>query len=55
MKIFWLCRVLREPSLECTQKYKDFYCHNDTTWITWEEDGHFNQICFSEDKTCSKI
>lgn len=47
--IFWLCRLLREPSNRASKKYKDFYARNDRTWIVWFENDECKSLCFSEE------
>lgn len=48
-KIFWLCRLLREPSTRAHKKLGDFYVRSDRTWIVWFENDESKSLCFHED------
>ena len=48
-KMFWLCRLLGEPSIRAHKKLGDFYVRSDRTWIVWFENDECKSLCFHED------
>lgn len=48
-KMFWLCRLLREPSIKAHKKLGDFYVRSDRTWMVWFENDECKSLCFHED------
>lgn len=49
-KMFWVLKVLREPSLEVRDKYKDFFYDRYCVWIITEDSFEMYKIC-DEHKT----
>lgn len=48
-RIFWLCRLQREPSIKAHKKFGEFYVRSDKTWIVWFENNECKSLCFHED------
>lgn len=49
-KMFWVVKVLREPSLEVRDKYKDFFYDRYCVWVITEDSFEMHKIC-DESKT----
>lgn len=48
-RIFWLCRLQREPSIKAHKKFGEFYVRSDKTWVVWFENNECKSLCFHED------
>lgn len=44
-KMFWVVKVLREPSLEVRDKYKDFFYDRYCVWIITEDRFEMQKLC----------
>ncbi|HOJ12252.1 MAG TPA: hypothetical protein PK733_16915, partial [Clostridiales bacterium] len=42
MKMFWVIRLLREPSSKSKEKFSKLYYRRDRCWIVWFENGKMN-------------
>lgn len=50
MQLFWIIRVLREPSVKSRERFPKLYYRRDRCWIVWFEDDKLKMQLFS-DKT----
>lgn len=48
-KMFWIARVLKEPSSASFELHDDFYYKKDKVWLIWQENGEWKDFCFIEE------
>jgi hypothetical protein len=49
MRMFWIIRVLREPSNKVKEKFIDFQYSRDSCWIVWKENDKLKFKLFSDE------
>lgn len=49
MQMFWIIRVLREPSIKSKEKFPNFHYSRDRYWIAWMENGKLKFELFSDE------
>lgn len=47
--MFWIIRVLREPSIKSKEKFPNFHYSRDRYWIAWMENGKLKFELFSDE------
>lgn len=45
-QIFWIVRLLRQPTSKSLEKYPNLHIRNDKCWLVWFEDGEFRNEFF---------
>lgn len=49
MQMFWIIRVLREPSIKSYEKFQNLNYRRDRCWIAWIENGKVKSQLFSDE------